>query len=72
MIDLIGWVATGIFVGSYFCRSPIGLRRLQMLGALIWAAYGFLLHAPPVITANILLIAAAAWTGKRRAEGLAP
>lgn len=68
MINLIGWVATGVFIGSYFSKSPVALRRLQMLGALIWAVYGFLMHAPPIIVANILLIVAAAWTGKQRAS----
>lgn len=70
MINFIGWLATGVFVGSYFCKSPTALRRMQMLGALMWAIYGLLMHAPPVIAANVLLIIAAAWTGNgvRRAQ----
>lgn len=65
MIDLVGWVATAVFVGSYFCKRPEVLRRTQMVGALIWVAYGFLVPAPPVIAANLLVVGAAAWTARR-------
>lgn len=36
-----------------------------MLGALLWVIYRALLGAPPVIAANALVIAAAAWTTLR-------
>jgi hypothetical protein len=62
----IGWVATGVFVGSYFFRRPATLRRVQMLGAVLWIGYGVLMKAPPVIVANVLVLAAAVWTARRR------
>lgn len=68
MIDLLGWVATAVFVGSYFCTRAAALRRLQVLGALLWVGYGVLLGAPPVIAANLLVMAAAAWTSRRTAQ----
>lgn len=61
-IEYLGWAATAVFVGSYFCAGSDGMKRLQMLGALLWAAYGFLIGAAPVIAANVLVFAAAAWT----------
>ena len=33
-----------------------------MLGALLWITYGVLINASPVIVANVLVFAAAAWT----------
>ena len=42
------------------------LKRVQMLGALMWVAYGLLIGASPVIAANVLVFAAAAWTMGRR------
>jgi hypothetical protein len=66
--DMIGWVATVTFVGSYFFARPATLRRVQIVGALIWALYGVVLHAAPVIVANLLVVAAAVWTGRRRAD----
>lgn len=62
MIDVIGWVATAVFVSSYFFTRPDSLRRVQILGASLWIVYGVLLGAPPVVAANVLLIVAAAWT----------
>jgi hypothetical protein len=60
--DLIGWVATAVFASSYFCRQPIVLRRVQSVGALLWVVYGTLIHALPVIGANILVASIAIWS----------
>lgn len=66
MIDLVGWIATAVFVSSYFCTKADALRRFQMLGATIWIGYGVLMHAAPVVAANLLVLGAAAWTARRR------
>jgi hypothetical protein len=54
LVDLIGWTATAVFVGSYAypaSRSPAagpdGGRR-HLVG------YGVLMQAPPIIVANLL------------------
>ena len=62
MIDWLGWAATAVFVGSYFCANPLALKRVQMMGALMWVAYGVLIGASPVVVANVLVFAAAGWT----------
>jgi hypothetical protein len=64
--ELVGWLATAVFVGSYFAGTASSLRRLQMAGAFIWMVYGLLLEATPVIAANLLVLAAAAWTARRK------
>jgi hypothetical protein len=61
-IAWLGWTATAVFVGSYFCLRPSILRAVQMFGALLWVAYGALIGSSPVIVANILVFSAAAWT----------
>jgi hypothetical protein len=71
MVDAIGWAATAAFAGSYFCRRPEVLRRMQMLGASLWLAYGLLMHALPVIVANVLVLSAAGWTARRSAAAAA-
>lgn len=68
MIDSVGWMATGVFVGSYFFARPMALRTAQMLGALLWMIYGVLIGARPVIAANVLVMAAAAFTTIRAAR----
>lgn len=73
MIELLGWSATAVFVASYFFRRPELLRRFQMLGAVMWVIYGALVHALPVVGANVLVLGAAAWTAARaRPPGGAP
>jgi uncharacterized protein with PQ loop repeat len=37
-----------------------------MFGALLWIVYGLLINASPVIVANVLVFAAAAWTTLRK------
>jgi hypothetical protein len=65
VVEYLGWAATAVFVGSYFCRRVEVLRRVQMVGALMWVAYGLLIGASPVVVANLLVVGAAAWTAAR-------
>jgi len=62
MHEILGWIATAIFVSSYFFTRPALLRAAQMLGAILWIVYGALIGAIPVVVANGLVFAAAAWT----------
>jgi len=62
LAETLGWIATAVFVGSYFFARPGILRAVQMSGATLWIVYGFLIGAIPVIAANALVFAAAAWT----------
>jgi hypothetical protein len=61
-LDAIGWVATGIFAASYFCKEPATLRRTQAVAALVWIAYGVALNAAPVIVANVVVASLAIWS----------
>ena len=60
--ESFGWAATAVFVGSYFFARPSLLRGAQMIGALLWLGYGVVINSLPVIVANVLVFAAAAWT----------
>jgi membrane protein implicated in regulation of membrane protease activity len=71
-VACLGWGATAVFVGSYFCQRAALLRSVQMFGALMWVVYGALIHASPVIVANLLVFSAAAWTTFRRDRGREP
>ena len=70
--EWLGWIATAVFVGSYFFTRPLLLRIMQMGGALLWILYGTLIGATPVIVANILVLGAAAWTTLRRPPAASP
>jgi hypothetical protein len=62
MTETLGWVATAVFVGSYFFKRPALLRAAQMSGAALWIVYGVLIGAIPVVVANALVFGAAAFT----------
>jgi hypothetical protein len=53
--DWIGWVATAVFLSSYRCKDPVALRRIQALAAVVWATYGLIIGAAPIVVANLLV-----------------
>ena len=62
MTDTLGWIATALFVGSYFFKRVALLRAMPMSGAALWIVYGALIGAIPVVVANGLVFGAAAFT----------
>lgn len=66
MTEWVGWLATAIFVSSYFFKQPGTLRRVQGVGALAWLAYGVLIHSNPVIVANLCVAGTAVWSSFTR------
>lgn len=65
MTESLGWLATTVFVSSYFFRSQGALRAMQVAGAVLWIVYGVLIGASPVVVANLLVGGAACWTAVR-------
>ena len=65
MADWIGWLATTIFASSHFCKQAVTLRRVQAIAALVWMSYGFLIGAPPVIVANLVVASLAIFSARR-------
>lgn len=72
LVEALGWVATATFAGSYLMRRAETLVRVQLAGALLWVAYGFLVGAAPVVAANLLVFAAAAWKARAAARDGVP
>ena len=58
--EWVGWLATAVFVGSYFVH-PSRLLVVQVAGAVTWLAYGLLTWQPPVIVTNVVVAGAAAF-----------
>ncbi|PYO93346.1 MAG: hypothetical protein DMD58_00400 [Gemmatimonadetes bacterium] len=70
-VDWIGWLATAVFLVSYFTKTPVGLRRVQGVAAGLWALYGVMIHSLPVIVANILVTSVAVVSSFRKPSALA-
>ncbi len=60
--DWIGWLATALFASSYLFKHPAALRRIQAAAALLWVVYGLIIHALPVVVANVVVAAVAGGT----------
>ena len=69
MADYIGGLATATFASSYFSKHPARLRRIQALAALLWMSYGVLIHAVPIIVANLIVAGLAVFSSFRPAPG---
>ena len=70
--DLLGWLATAVFLASYGCRNQRALRLTQAAAAGLWTLYGIFLHALPIIVANVLVAAVAAYSSRPRRPALQP
>jgi inner membrane protein len=64
--DWIGWLATAIFLASYSCKEQSKLRRIQALAAVLWVVYGTILHAVPIVVANLLVAGVALYSSLSR------
>lgn len=72
MSNAIGWLATAIFGVSYFVRNQSIMRWVQASAALCWMLYGYLMHAAPVIVANVIVAALAGYSALRSAAERSP
>lgn len=75
MLSWIGWIATACFGLSYFFKKPATLRLIQAGAAILWISYGLLIHAMPVVAANVIVALAAVYSiftgGVRKTENAA-
>jgi hypothetical protein len=69
MSDVLGWTATAITASSYFFQDSRVLRWVQAVAAVIWMSYGILLHATPVIVANVIVAVVATGSSLIRMRG---
>ena len=68
-LDWIGWIATAVFASSYLFKHPVALRRVQGGAAILWVIYGVVIHAFPVVVANLLVASMALYSASRRGLG---
>ena len=55
--ELVGYVASGLVAVSLMMSSILRLRIINLLGALVFAVYGFLIRAYPVAVVNLFIVA---------------
>jgi hypothetical protein len=55
-VELIGYLASGLIVISLLMSSLLRLRVINLIGAIVFTAYGVLIDSPPVILANAAIV----------------
>jgi hypothetical protein len=69
LFSWIGWIATAVFSTSYFFKGASTLRWIQAGAALLWVTYGLLIHAMPVVVANVIVASAAVYSSLAASRG---
>jgi uncharacterized BrkB/YihY/UPF0761 family membrane protein len=66
-MELIGWLATILIIVSFMQKDILILRKLSLLGAILWIAYGLISEAWSIVFLNsIICIIQLYWIAKNK------
>lgn len=55
-VEVLGLLATLLVVASFLFQSVVLIRVVNMIGAVLFVAYGLLIHSPSVAIVNMVVI----------------
>ena len=55
-IDVLGWVATCVIILSFLVNDIKLLRGLNLVGALLWCIYGFIVGTSSILVLNLVIV----------------
>lgn len=55
-VEVLGLLATLLVVVSFLFQSVVLIRVVNMIGAVLFVAYGLLIHSPSVAIVNMVVI----------------
>ena len=55
-IDGLGWVATCVIILSFLVNDIKLLRGLNLVGALLWCIYGFIVGTSSILVLNLVIV----------------
>lgn len=55
-VEILGLLATLLVVASFLFQSVVLIRVVNMIGAVLFVAYGLLIHSPSVAIVNTVVI----------------
>lgn len=58
MIEAIGMLASIIICSSYFLKGEANIRKVNLIGSIVFIVYGFLIMSPSIIFLNTTCIVA--------------
>ena len=55
-LELVGWVATFVVIGSFLVNDMIKLRSINLIGATLWLIYGIIASSYSIMFLNIVVM----------------
>ena len=55
-LELVGWVATFVVIGSFLVNDMIKLRSINLVGATLWLIYGIIASSYSIIFLNVVVM----------------
>lgn len=56
LTDWVGYLAMILVISSFVFKDLIKLRIVNLVGAIVFITYGFMLNAWPIIATNLIII----------------
>ena len=55
-IEIVGWIATFVVIGSFLINDMLKLRSVNLMGATLWLVYGIIAGSFSIMFLNIVVM----------------
>jgi hypothetical protein len=55
-LEIVGWVATFVVIGSFLINDMLKLRSVNLVGATLWLVYGVIAGSLSIMFLNIVVM----------------
>jgi hypothetical protein len=56
LLEIVGWVATFVVIGSFLVNDMLKLRSINLVGATLWLIYGIIASSYSIMFLNIVVM----------------
>jgi hypothetical protein len=55
-LEIVGWIATFVVIGSFLINDMLKLRSVNLIGATLWLVYGIIAGSFSIMFLNIVVM----------------
>ena len=55
-LEIVGWIATFVVIGSFLVNDMLKLRSINLMGATLWLIYGIIASSYSIIFLNVVVM----------------
>ena len=55
-LEIVGWIATFVVIGSFLINDMLKLRSVNLIGAALWLVYGIIAGSFSIMFLNIFVM----------------